>query len=90
MPNLKCLSYPCVHVLLESFCCGSLETKPRQVMFICRSAAMIGRQLAVVGDDINSRYTTEFSQMIRMLHLTPETAYEAFAGVARKYVVLSR
>jgi len=47
---------------------------------------MIGRQLAVVGDDINNRYAPEFSQMIRMLHLTPETAYEAFAGVARKYV----
>jgi len=47
---------------------------------------MIGRQLAVVGDDINNRYAPEFSQMICMLHLTPETAYEAFAGVARKYV----
>jgi len=51
----------------------------------CRSAAVIGRQLAVVGDDINNRYAPEFSQMIRMLNLTPETAYEAFAGVARKY-----
>jgi len=50
------------------------------------SAALIGRQLAVVGDDINNRYAPEFSQMIRMLHLTPETAYEAFAGVARKCV----
>ena len=50
---------------------------------------MIGRQLAVVGDDINNRYAPEFNQMIRMLHLTPETAYEAFAGVARKYVGVS-
>jgi len=49
---------------------------------------VIGRQLAVVGDDINNRYAPEFNQMIRMLHLTPETAYEAFAGVARKYVSL--
>jgi len=49
---------------------------------------MIGRQLAVVGDDINNRYAPEFSQMIRMLNLTPETAYEAFAGVARKYVAV--
>jgi Bcl-2 antagonist/killer family protein len=46
--------------------------------------AQIGRQLAVVGDDINNRYAPEFSQMIRMLRLTPETAYEAFAGVAHK------
>ena len=57
-------------------------------LFLCRSAAVIGRQLAVVGDDINNRYAPEFNQMIRMLHLTPETAYEAFAGVARKYVSL--
>lgn len=47
-------------------------------------AARIGRQLAVIGDDINSRYSTQFNHMIRMLNLTPETAYEAFAGVARK------
>lgn len=26
--------------------------------------------------------------MIRLMNLTPETAYEAFAGVARKYVRL--
>lgn len=57
-------------------------------MVVFRSAAIIGRQLAVVGDDINNRYAPEFNQMIRMLNLTPETAYEAFAGVARKYVVV--
>jgi len=51
---------------------------------VCRAAARIGRQLAVIGDDIDSRYEPEFNQMIRMLNLTPETAYEAFAGVARK------
>lgn len=47
-------------------------------------AACIGRQLAIIGDDINGRYSTHFNHMIRMLSLTPETAYEAFAGVARK------
>lgn len=53
-------------------------------MCVDRPAARIGRQLAVIGDDINSRYSTQFNHMIRMLNLAPETAYEAFAGVARK------
>ena len=47
-------------------------------------AAQIGRQLAMIGDDINDRYAPQFNSMIRMLQLTPDTAYEAFAGVARK------
>lgn len=49
-----------------------------------RPAAQIGRQLAVIGDDINDRYAPQFNRMIRMLNITPDTAYEAFAGVARK------
>lgn len=53
-------------------------------MFACRPAAQIGRQLAVIGDDINRRYDTHFNHMIYLMNLTPETAYEAFAGVARK------
>lgn len=47
-------------------------------------AARIGRQLAMIGDDINDRYSPQFNQMIRTLNITPDTAYEAFAGVARK------
>jgi len=73
---------PCVELFVNTL----LELNHGTIVIICRSAAMIGRQLAVVGDDINNRYAPEFSQMICMLHLTPETAYEAFAGVARKYV----
>lgn len=46
--------------------------------------ARIGRQLALIGDDINNRYAPEFQQMIAQLNITPDTAYEAFAGVARK------
>jgi len=53
-------------------------------MLLFRSVARIGRQLAVIGDEIYSRCTPEFNQMICMLNLTPETAYEAFAGVARQ------
>ena len=52
--------------------------------FACSPAAQIGRQLAVIGDDINRRYDTTFNHMIYLMNLTPETAYEAFAGVARK------
>ncbi|KAK2144941.1 hypothetical protein LSH36_717g01013 [Paralvinella palmiformis] len=47
-------------------------------------AARIGRQLAVIGDDINDRFTPQFNQLIYTLNITPDTAYEAFAGVARK------
>lgn len=48
-------------------------------------AAQVGRQLALIGDDINNRYEPQFNHMIYMLNLTPDTAYEAFAGVARKF-----
>ena len=54
------------------------------VLCVYSPAARIGHQLAVIGDDIDRRYEPEFNHMIRMLNLTPETAYEAFAGVARK------
>ena len=54
-------------------------------MFVfCSPAARIGRQLAMIGDDINDRYSSQFNQMIGTLNITPDTAYEAFAGVARK------
>jgi len=48
------------------------------------NAAQIGRQLAYIGDTINERHAPQFNQMIRLMNLTPETAYEAFAGIARK------
>ena len=44
----------------------------------------MGRQLAMIGDDINERYAPQFNSMIKSLHLSPDTAYEAFAGIARK------
>jgi len=54
-------------------------------VIVCSTAAQIGRQLAYIGDTINERHSTQFTQMIRLLNITPETAYEAFAGIARKY-----
>ncbi|KAL8599282.1 hypothetical protein ACOMHN_007997 [Nucella lapillus] len=49
-------------------------------------AAEVGRQLARIGDVINEKYKDRFDDMIRSLNLGPncDTAYEAFAGVARK------
>jgi len=56
------------------------------VELIDRPLAQIGRQLAAVGDDINERYRPQFSRMISSLNITPETAYDLFAEVARKFV----
>ncbi|OWF49771.1 Bcl-2 homologous antagonist/killer [Mizuhopecten yessoensis] len=47
-------------------------------------ASQVGRQLARIGDDINRRYADEFNDMIGQLNITEDTAYEVFAGVARK------
>ncbi|KAL3881757.1 hypothetical protein ACJMK2_028268 [Sinanodonta woodiana] len=47
-------------------------------------ASQVGRQLAKIGDDINERYANEFDQMINSLNINHTSAYEAFAGVARK------
>ncbi|XP_072046093.1 bcl-2 homologous antagonist/killer-like [Amphiura filiformis] len=48
------------------------------------STSQVGRRLAEIGDQINDRYEGEFRSMIQHLHITPSTAYQAFAGVARK------
>ncbi|XP_038048918.1 bcl-2 homologous antagonist/killer-like isoform X2 [Patiria miniata] len=63
---------------------------PRIPEFRCFTAnplsptSQVGRRLAEIGDQINSQYQCEFSEMISQLRITPATAYEAFAGVARR------
>jgi len=47
-------------------------------------AAMVGRRLALIGDEINLRHASEFNRMIQCLNPSSDNAYEAFAGVARK------
>lgn len=47
-------------------------------------STQIGRRLAEIGDQINDQYEGEFRSMIQSLHITPSTAYSAFAGVARR------
>ncbi|CAH1799464.1 unnamed protein product [Owenia fusiformis] len=49
--------------------------------------AQVGRQLAQIGDDINEQYAGQFRDMIKILNVTPDTAYDAFAGVARKLFI---
>jgi len=44
----------------------------------------VGRQLALIGDEVNERYALEFANMLRLLKIHPETAYEGFASIARE------
>ncbi|EDO49892.1 predicted protein [Nematostella vectensis] len=46
--------------------------------------ATIGRRLGEVGDEIDAKYRDQFHDMIESLHLTPGTAYDTFAAVARR------
>lgn len=45
----------------------------------------VGRQLAVIGDDINRRYDSEFQTMLKHLQPTAENAYELFTKIASRY-----
>ncbi|NIG60287.1 hypothetical protein BU61_7907 [Pontoporia blainvillei] len=42
----------------------------------------VGRQLAIIGDDINQRYDSEFQAMLQHLQPTAENAYEYFIKIA--------
>jgi hypothetical protein len=44
----------------------------------------VARQLAIIADDVDARYSQEFNKMVRQLHVDQNTAYEAFATVARQ------
>ena len=63
-------------IMLSSYiyCCFLISSR----------ASQVGRQLARIGDDINRRYADEFKDMINQLNVTEDTAYEVFAGVAKK------
>lgn len=45
---------------------------------------VIGRRLGEIGDEIDAKYKDQFKDMIDSLSLTPATAYETFAAVARR------
>ncbi|KAG8512134.1 Bcl-2 homologous antagonist/killer [Galemys pyrenaicus] len=44
----------------------------------------VGRQLALIGDDINRRYDSEFQIMLDQLQPTAENAYEYFTKIAKR------
>ncbi|XP_041092026.1 bcl-2 homologous antagonist/killer-like [Polyodon spathula] len=46
------------------------------------TTARVGQQLALIGDDINSRYDLNFTNMLSQLALTPENAYDYFCKIA--------
>lgn len=45
----------------------------------------MGRQLALIGDDINRRYDTEFQNLLEQLQPTAGNAYELFTKIASRY-----
>lgn len=45
----------------------------------------VGRQLAIIGDDINRRYDTEFQKLLEQLQPTAGNAYELFTKIASRY-----
>lgn len=44
----------------------------------------MGRQLALIGDDINRRYDTEFQNLLEQLQPTAANAYELFTKIASR------
>ncbi|XP_069797629.1 bcl-2 homologous antagonist/killer-like isoform X2 [Narcine bancroftii] len=44
--------------------------------------ALVGRQLAVIGDDINRRYDAEFHNLLATLPLNAQNAYDYFRKIA--------
>ncbi|XP_004711892.1 bcl-2 homologous antagonist/killer [Echinops telfairi] len=54
----------------------SLPLEPSSVM------GQVGRQLAIIGDDINQRYDAEFQAMLQHLQPTAENAYQYFIKIA--------
>ena len=48
----------------------------------------VGRQLAVIGDEVDSQYASLFSKMIDTLSVSDNTPYDNFADVARSSVLI--
>ncbi|XP_072886410.1 bcl-2 homologous antagonist/killer-like [Hemitrygon akajei] len=46
------------------------------------TTALVGRQLAVIGDDINRRYDLEFHNLLSRLPLNAQNAYDYFCKIA--------
>ncbi|XP_030329389.1 bcl-2 homologous antagonist/killer [Strigops habroptila] len=46
------------------------------------TGSLVGRRLAIIGDDINERYDAEFRYLLKSLQPTKENAYEYFTRIA--------
>ncbi|XP_054659674.1 bcl-2 homologous antagonist/killer isoform X2 [Grus americana] len=46
------------------------------------TGSLVGRRLAIIGDDINERYDAEFRYMLKSLQPTKDNAYEYFTRIA--------
>uniref|UniRef100_A0A8B9NHL2 Bcl-2 homologous antagonist/killer n=1 Tax=Accipiter nisus TaxID=211598 RepID=A0A8B9NHL2_9AVES len=46
------------------------------------TGSLVGRRLAIIGDDINKRYDAEFRYMLKSLQPTKENVYEHFTRIA--------
>uniref|UniRef100_I3M0I4 BCL2 antagonist/killer 1 n=1 Tax=Ictidomys tridecemlineatus TaxID=43179 RepID=I3M0I4_ICTTR len=59
---------------------------PEMVLALEPTSTMgqVGRQLAVIGDDINRRYDSEFQSMLEQLQPTAANAYELFTKIASR------
>ncbi|XP_038676402.1 bcl-2 homologous antagonist/killer-like isoform X3 [Scyliorhinus canicula] len=49
---------------------------------------LVGRQLALIGDDINQRYDLEFHNLLSTLPLNAENAYDYFRKIADGLLLL--
>ena len=49
----------------------------------------VGRQLAVIGDEVDAQYAGLFNKMIDSLSLSENTLYGNFAAIARQSVLFS-
>ncbi|KAM9004158.1 bcl-2 homologous antagonist/killer isoform X1 [Sarcophilus harrisii] len=56
-----------------------MDTLPQE---LSSTTEQVGRQLAIIGDNIIRRYNSEFEAMLQHLQPTPETAYESFVKIA--------
>ena len=53
----------------------------------CRVEERVGRQLAVIGDEVDMQYASVFNKMIDRLSVDENTPYDNFAAVARQSVL---
>ena len=55
-------------------------------MWLCSVEERVGRQLAVIGDEVDAEYASVFNKMIDSLSVNENTLYSNFATIARQSV----